>query len=228
MLEKLKEEVFKANMELKTHGLVLYTWGNASGIDRKTGLVVIKPSGVPYEIMQAEDMVIVDLEGNVIESKLKPSSDLATHLEIYKHYADIGGIVHTHSLWATIWAQASRSIPALGTTHADYFGGDITCTRSLTKCEVCANYEQETGKVIIETITPKMAMNTPAVLVANHGPFSWGKDVVDAVYHAVVLENIAQSAYYSLQLNSKANIPQYLLKKHYERKHGKNAYYGQK
>lgn len=227
MLTKLKQEVFRANMELSSRELGLYTWGNASGIDRGKGYVAIKPSGVPYEIMTVDDMVIVDLEGNVIEGSLKPSSDLATHLEIYKYYGDIGGIVHTHSQWATIWAQAARDIPPLGTTHADYFSGSIPCTRSLTRDEVSSNYEQETGKVIIEVVNAKIVMNIPAVLVANHGPFSWGRDASEAVFNAVVLEHIAKSAYYSLQLNSNANMPEYLLKKHYDRKHGKNAYYGQ-
>ncbi len=227
MLEQLREAVFRANMELPARGLIIYTWGNVSGIDRKTGYVVIKPSGVPYENMKAADMVIVDLQGNIVEGKLNPSSDLATHLELYKYYGDIGSIVHTHSRWATIWAQAAMCIPALGTTHADYFSGDIPCTRSLTSSEVFGNYEKETGKVIIETVDSKKVMDIPAVLVSNHGPFIWGKDTCEAVYNAVVLEEVAERAYYSLQLNKEARMSAFLLKKHYERKHGEKAYYGQ-
>ncbi len=228
MLEQLKQQVLEANLQLPEHHLVTFTWGNVSGIDRKSRLVVIKPSGVEYSKLQAEDMVVVDLEGNVVEGHLKPSSDTATHLALYKEFEDIGGIVHTHSQWATIWAQAGRSIPALGTTHADYFYGEIPCTRKMKKHEIEGAYELETGNVIIETFAGKSPAELPGVLVNNHGPFCWGKDAHNAVHNAVVLEEIAKMAYHSLTLqpNVKA-IDQELLDKHYLRKHGAKAYYGQ-
>lgn len=228
MLEQLKQQVLEANLQLPEHHLVTFTWGNVSGIDRESGLVVIKPSGVEYSKLQAEDMVVVDLEGNVVEGHLKPSSDTATHLALYKEFEDIGGIVHTHSQWATIWAQAGRSIPALGTTHADYFYGEIPCTRKMTKHEIEGAYELETGNVIIETFAGKSPAELPGVLVNNHGPFCWGKDAHNAVHNAVVLEEVAKMAYHSLTLqpNVKA-IDQELLDKHYLRKHGAKAYYGQ-
>ncbi|MFQ9511278.1 MAG: L-ribulose-5-phosphate 4-epimerase [Lachnospiraceae bacterium] len=228
MLETLKKDVFDANMELWHQGLVIYTWGNVSGIDREKGLVVIKPSGVNYETMTAEDMVVVDLEGNIIEGKYKPSSDTATHLALYKKYPDMGGIVHTHSTWAVTFAQAGLSIPAFGTTHADYFYGDIPCTRDLTKEEIEEAYEENTGLVIIETINDGNPMAIPGIVVKNHGPFAWGKTPAGAVYNAVVLDKVAEMAYKTMTLNPRApRVPQYLLDKHYFRKHGVNAYYGQ-
>jgi len=229
MLEQLKKEVFEANMELPRRGLVTYTWGNASGIDRKSGLVVIKPSGVPYEEMRAEDMVVIDLEGNVVEGKLKPSSDAPTHLVLYKAFANIGGIVHTHSKWATSWAQAGISLPPYGTTHADYFYGEIPCTRDMTDEEIKSQYEENTGHVIVETFKNLNADYIPAVLVKNHGPFTWGKTPGEAVHNSVVLEEIAMMAINSLILNPQIkSMPQALLDKHFLRKHGKNAYYGQR
>jgi L-ribulose-5-phosphate 4-epimerase len=231
MLEKLKKDVLEANLQLPKHGLVTFTWGNVSGIDREQNLVVIKPSGVPYEDLKAEDMVVLDLEGNIIEGTKRPSSDTPTHLALYRSFPHIGGIVHTHSPWATSWAQACRPIPALGTTHADYFYGEIPCTRTLTKEEIARGYELETGNVIIETfetggIDP-LAM--PGVLVSNHAPFCWGKDASQAVHNAVVLEEVAKMALNTSQLNSQIEpIDQFLLDKHYLRKHGVNAYYGQK
>lgn len=225
----LKERVLAANLELPQKGLVLYTWGNVSEIDRQKGLVCIKPSGVPYEGMKAEDMVIVDLEGNVVEGNLKPSSDTATHLSLYKAFPEIGGIVHTHSTYATIFAQAGKDIPALGTTHADYFFGAVPCTRSLSKEEIEGDYEAETGKVIAEEFRKRHEnpLDIPAVLVKNHGPFTFGKDGKEAVYHSVVLEQVAKMAYHTLMLNPKVNMSAAILEKHYGRKHGKNAYYGQ-
>lgn len=231
MLEKLKKEVLEANLQLPKHGLVTFTWGNVSGIDRDRGLVVIKPSGVPYEELTLEDMVVVDLEGNIIEGTKRPSSDTPTHLALYRSFQHVGGIVHTHSPWATAWAQAGRSIPALGTTHADYYYGEIPCTRTLTKDEITRAYELETGNVIIETfetggIDP-LAM--PGVLVSNHAPFCWGKNANQAVHNAVVLEEVAKMALHTFQLNLQIEpIDQFLLDKHYLRKHGVNAYYGQK
>lgn len=228
MLEELKKEVFQANIELVKKNLVIYTWGNVSGIDRDKGLVVIKPSGLEYSSMSFEDMVVVDLQGNIIESKYKPSTDTVTHLELYKKYHDIGGVVHTHSEWGVIFAQAGMSIPTLGTTHADYFYGDIPCTRSLTQEEVQRNYEKETGKVIIETIGDKMPLDIPGIVVKNHGPFAWGKTPNLAVHNAVVLEKVAEIAYKTIMINKEVGeVPSYLLDKHYLRKHGKNAYYGQ-
>ena len=230
MLEQLKKEVYEANMELPKRGLVTYTWGNVSGIDREAGLFVIKPSGVDYEKLSPEDMVVLDLEGNIVEGKYRPSSDTATHLELYKKYPEIGGVVHTHSPWATSWAQASREIPCYGTTHADYFYGTIPCARNLTKEEIDAGYEKNTGMVIIETfeglgINP---MYTPGVLCANHGPFTWGKDAHDAVHNSVVLEEVAKMAAQAELINPKLKqAPQEMQDKHFFRKHGANAYYGQ-
>jgi L-ribulose-5-phosphate 4-epimerase len=228
MLKELKKSVFEANLSLVKHGLVIFTWGNVSGIDREQGLVVIKPSGVSYDNMTAEDMVVVDMEGKVLEGILKPSSDTPTHLVLYKAFPDIGGIVHTHSSWATAWSQAGNSIPALGTTHADYFYGPVPCTRKLTQQEIETAYEIETGHVIVETFQNFDPNAVPGVLVNNHAPFAWGKTPGDAVHNAKVLEEVAQMAYHTLQLNPSANIDQFLLDKHYFRKHGKDAYYGQK
>jgi len=227
MLELLKEKVFQANLELVELELVVFTWGNASAIDRDKGLVVIKPSGVSYDDMKASDMVVVDLNGNVVEGNLKPSSDTPTHLVLYNAFENIGGVVHTHSSWATSWAQAGKSIPALGTTHADYFYGSIPCTRKLTNEEVEKGYEIETGNVIVETFEELDPDAIPGVVINNHGPFSWGTDANNAVHNAKVLEEVAKMAYRSLQLNPNAEIDQYLLDKHYNRKHGKDAYYGQ-
>ena len=229
MLERLKEEVLKANLLLPQFGLVTFTWGNVSGIDREKGLVVIKPSGVEYNTMTADDMVVTDLDGNVVEGKYKPSSDTPTHVELYKAFPNIGGIVHTHSRWATSFAQAHRDIPALGTTHGDYFYGDIPCTRLMTPQEIGGEYEKETGKVIIETFKDKDPDAIPAVLVASHGPFSWGKTPYEAVHNAVVLEEVSFMALQAMMLNPKTEkMQKELLDKHYLRKHGKNAYYGQK
>lgn len=229
MLEALKAAVLKANLSLVEHNLVTFTWGNVSGIDREEGLVVIKPSGVEYDTMTVEDMVVVDLLGNVVEGKWKPSSDTPTHLELYKAFANIGGIVHTHSRWATGWAQAGRGIPAYGTTHGDYFYGEIPCTRKMTPQEIAGKYEKETGNVIVETFTGKSANNIPAVLVHSHGPFAWGADPNNAVHNAVVLEELAFMAYHTEVINPNTEIMQQeLLDKHYLRKHGKDAYYGQK
>ena len=230
MLEQLKEEVCQANLELPARGVVLYTWGNVSGIDRESGLVVIKPSGVPYEGMKPEDMVVVDLDGHVVEGHLRPSSDTPTHLALYRQFPEIGGVVHTHSTHAVIFAQAGKSISALGTTHADYFYGDIPISRSLTRDEVEEDYEGNTGKVIIETIEQerKEPLAMPAVLVRNHGPFTWGKTPAEAVYHSVVLEKVAEMALHTLLLNPMAHMDDFILDKHYQRKHGPKAYYGQK
>lgn len=228
MLEKLKEDVFNANIDLVKHGLVIFTWGNVSGINREKGLIAIKPSGVSYNDMKAEDMVIVDLEGNVVEGKFKPSSDTPTHLVLYKSFPKIGGVVHTHSEWATSWAQAGIPIPALGTTHADYFYGPIPCTRKLTEKEIVNNYEVETGIVIVESFQKIDPMAVPSVIVNGHGPFSWGTDAHNAVHNAVVMEQVAKMAHHTLTMNDVQGIDQYLLDKHYMRKHGPNAYYGQK
>jgi len=227
MLSELKKAVYLANMQLVYHDLVIFTWGNVSGIDRDKGLVVIKPSGIEYDAMTADDMVVTDLEGRVVEGNLKPSSDTLTHIELYKAFPGIGGIVHTHSPWATAWAQAGRPIPALGTTHADYFYGDIPCTRSLTKEEVETAYEVETGKVIIETFLNMDPLAVPGVIVSNHAPFTWGLNPAQAVHNARVLEEVAKMAFHTLQLNPQASMDSFLLDKHYLRKHGKNAYYGQ-
>lgn len=231
MLEQLKQEVLEANLDLPKHGLVTFTWGNVSGIDREENLVVIKPSGIPYEELKADDLVVVDLEGVVVEGSLRPSSDTATHLALYRAFPEIGGIVHTHSPWATSWAQAGRSIPPLGTTHADYYYGEIPCTREMTQREVESAYELETGNVIIETFRKNgldpAAM--PGVLVSNHAPFCWGKDAHQAVHNAVVLEEVAKMALQTFQLNQAVqSMDQFLLDKHYLRKHGAGAYYGQK
>lgn len=230
MLEKLKEQVYKANMELPKRNLVTYTWGNVSGIDRESGLFVIKPSGVEYEDLKPEDMVVVDLEGNVVEGDLNPSSDTETHRILYKNFPEIGGIVHTHSPNAVAWAQAGRDIPAYGTTHADYFYGDIPCARNLTTEEIEEAYETNTGNVIVETfnergLNPK---HVPAVICRNHGPFTWGKDADQAVYHAVVLEEVAKMAMMTESVNPRVErAPQNIQDKHFMRKHGPNAYYGQ-
>ncbi len=228
MLEKLKNEVFEANLELVNRGLVVYTWGNVSGIDREQGLVVIKPSGVPYERMTPDDMVVVNLDGKVLSSHLKPSSDTPTHLYLYRKFLEIGGVVHTHSEWATSWAQAGMSIPALGTTHADYFYGQVPCTRKLTEKEVNGKYEEETGKVIVEAFKGIDPNAVPGVIVNGHGPFSWGTSASNAVHNAVVLEEVAKMAHHTLTLKKVASLDQFLLDKHYHRKHGPGAYYGQK
>jgi L-ribulose-5-phosphate 4-epimerase len=227
MLSDLREEVYKANLDLVKYGLVIFTWGNVSGIDRSKGLVVIKPSGVSYNDMKPEDMVIVDLEGKVIEGKLRPSSDTPTHIVLYKAFKNIGGVVHTHSEWATSWAQAGKGIPCYGTTHADYFYGEIPCTRPMTPEEIESDYERETGNVIVERFVNINPDDIPAVLVNNHGPFAWGKDPHNAVHNAVVLEEVAKMAFRSQVLNKIKPVSQALLNKHYLRKHGKNAYYGQ-
>ncbi|MCK5279884.1 MAG: L-ribulose-5-phosphate 4-epimerase [Cyclobacteriaceae bacterium] len=227
MLKKLKKKVCRANLELVKHGLVIFTWGNVSAIDREKGLVVIKPSGVSYNNMKPEDMVVVDLEENVVEGNYKPSSDAATHIILYKNFPDIGGVVHTHSEWATIWAQAGQPMPALGTTHADYFYGDIPCTRKLTNSEINSAYEEETGNVIVETFHNLDPNTIPGVLVNNHGPFSWGSDAQDAIQNAVVMEAVAKMTYFTLKIKKVSSIDQALLDKHYLRKHGKDAYYGQ-
>lgn len=228
MLTALKEEVLAANLELKSRNLIIYTWGNVSGIDREKGLVVIKPSGVPYEDLTAEQMVVVDLEGKVVEGNLKPSSDTPTHLCLYQNFPEIGGVVHTHSPWATAWAQAERGIPCLGTTHADYFYGEVPCTRRLNAAEIKDEYELNTGKVIVERFAGLNYLDFPGVLVANHGPFTWGTDPANAVHNSVVLEEIAKIAFFTQVLNGSASaISQELLDKHYLRKHGAGAYYGQ-
>ncbi|WP_276316186.1 L-ribulose-5-phosphate 4-epimerase [Paenibacillus lignilyticus] len=231
MLEALKQAVWEANMELPRYGLVTFTWGNVSGIDRESGLVAIKPSGVPYEELRAEQIVLVDLDGNVVEGSLRPSSDTPTHVALYKAFEGIGGIVHTHSPWATSWAQAGRAIPALGTTHADYFYGEIPCTRPMTEAEISGAYELETGNVIIETFVKRGIdpLQVPAALVYSHAPFCWGKDAHNAVHNAVVVEEAAKMALHTFQLNPQVQpMDQHLLDRHYLRKHGKNAYYGQK
>jgi len=227
MLEELKKQVYTANLSFLKHSLVLFTWGNVSGIDGEENLLVIKPSGVSYEDMQPGDMVVVDLSGKVIEGKYKPSSDTLTHIELYKAFPEIGGIVHTHSTYAVAWAQALKAIPAMGTTHADHFYGEIPCTRELTIDEVDRGYEKETGTVIIETFENLDPLHVPGVLVGNHGPFAWGTNTEKAVYNAVVLEEVARMALLTLQLGNENPIKQYLLDKHFNRKHGKNSYYGQ-
>lgn len=228
MLKKLKKQVYEANMMLPKYGLVTFTWGNVSGIDREKGLIVIKPSGVEYDVMTWEDMVVVDLEGNVADGNYKPSSDTPTHIELYKAFPNIGGVVHTHSSWATSWAQAGRGIPCYGTTHADYMYGEIPCTRALTQEEIETAYEKNTGLVIVETFRDKDYEAVPAVLCKNHGPFTWGTDPANAVHNAVVLDEVAKMAFRSEVLNSELKpAPQELQDKHYYRKHGANAYYGQ-
>ena len=230
MLEELKQKVFEANILLPKYGLVIFTWGNVSGIDREDGLVVIKPSGVSYEGMTAEDMVVVDLDGNVVEGTWKPSSDTATHVELYKAFPNIGGIVHTHSSYATSWAQAGRDIPCYGTTHADTFYGDIPCIRSLTPEEIEEAYERNTGRVIVSEFARlgKDPVSMPGCLCMNHGPFVWGKDPAEAVHNATVLEEVAKMAFHCELINPQVKpAPQALRNKHYLRMHGKNAYYGQ-
>jgi len=237
MLEELKEKVYKANLDLVKHGLVIFTWGNVSGIDREKGLVVIKPSGVSYDTMKASDMVVVDLAtGKVVEGELNPSSDTPTHLVLYRSFPEIGGVVHTHSTYATAWAQAGLSIPNIGTTHADYFHEDIPCTRKMKSAEVFGEYEKETGNVIVDCFKSINPMDTPAVLVRNHGPFTWGTDAENAVHNAVVLEQVAKMGFVSMSLHNstlgcmkrKPAMNKLLIEKHYSRKHGPNAYYGQK
>lgn len=229
MLETLKEQVLEANRALPRHGLVKLTWGNVSGIDRSQGLVVIKPSGVPYEDLKLSDLVVVDLEGQVIEGNLRPSSDTPTHLLLYRAFLDIGGIVHTHSHWATVWSQLGRPIPPLGTTHADHFYGEIPCTRPMTEAEVVGSYEAETGRVIIETLQGRDVTQVPGILVHSHAPFCWGKDPLDALESAIVLEEVAQLAYHTLAFDSSVPpIARYLLDRHFLRKHGAAAYYGQR
>lgn len=228
-LKKLRHDVYRANMELFERGLVIYTFGNASGIDRESGTVVIKPSGVDYDLLSPDNMVLLDLDGNVLTDGYNPSSDTRTHLRLYREYEKIGGIVHTHSRYATAWAQARRSIPCLGTTHADYFYGDIPCTGIISDERIARDYEEETGTVIIECMQPFDVEHMKAVLVASHGPFVWGKDSHEAVYLSVMLEEVARMAFMSVLINPDAgSIKQTLLDKHYLRKHGKNAYYGQK
>lgn len=228
MLEKLKEEVCKANLMLPKYNLVTFTWGNVSAVDRESGLVVIKPSGVEYDTMTPDDMVVIDLEsGERVEGKYKPSSDTPTHLVLYRNFPEIGSVVHTHSRWATVFAQGNIPVKALGTTHADYFYGDIPCTRRMTEEEIFGAYEAETGNVIVETFKDIDYNAVPAVLVANHGPFTWGKDSVESVHNAVVLEEVAFMAWHDIAINKCDDIQQQLLDKHYYRKHGKNAYYGQ-
>lgn len=230
MLEQLKNEVLKANLMLPRYGLVTFTWGNVSAIDRESGMVVIKPSGVEYDCMTADDMVVVELTtGKVCEGNRKPSSDTPTHLELYRAFEGIGGIVHTHSQWATSFAQAGMGLRPLGTTHADYFYGEIPCTREMTAQEITGEYEKETGKVIIEAFMGTDPMEIPAALVKSHGVFAWGSSAAEAVHNAVVLEEIAAMNYRSLSLNpTLPDMQQVLLDKHYLRKHGKNAYYGQR
>ncbi len=228
MLEQLKKDVYEANMDLVAKGMVIYTWGNVSGIDREKNLIVIKPSGVEYDELTPDDMVVVDLDMNVVEGVYRPSSDTATHVELYKAYPNIGGVVHTHSTWAVSFAQAGMAIPALGTTHADYFYGAIPCTRDLTAEEINEAYERNTGKVIIETIAERDPMEVPGIVVKNHGPFAWGTDAANAVYNAVVLDKVAEMAHHTMSLNPSVKpAPDYLMDKHYFRKHGANAYYGQ-
>ena len=231
MLEKLREEVYKANMELPEKGLVVYTWGNVSAVDREQGLVVIKPSGVEYDDLSPSNLVIVDMNCNIVEGGLNPSSDTKTHVELYKAFPSIGGIVHTHSSHAVGWAQAGRDIPCYGTTHADYFYGAVPCTRNLTSEEVNSDYELNTGKVIAETFNERKLdpVAVPGVICKSHGPFTWGKNAAQAVYHAVVLEELAKMALYTVSIDPDASpAPDYVLDKHYLRKHGANAYYGQK
>ncbi len=229
MLKELKQQVWEANMQLPKHGLVTFTWGNVSGIDREKGLIVIKPSGVEYDSMSPDDMVVVDLDGKVVEGKYKPSSDTPTHLVLYKAFADIGGVCHTHSRWATIFAQAGRGVPALGTTHADYFYGEVPCTRQMTPAEITGAYEAETGHVIVERFSALDPNAIPGVVVYSHGPFTWGKDAHESYHNAVVLEEAAMMAWHTLQMGGQGFPPMQseLLDKHYLRKHGKNAYYGQ-
>ena len=228
MLEELKAKVCKANLELVQHGLVIFTWGNVSAIDRESGLVVIKPSGVSYDDMKPSDMVVVDLDGNIVEGDLNPSSDTPTHLALDRAWPEIGGVVHTHSTYATAWAQAGRDLPNIGTTHADYFHKEIPCTDFMTEAEVKGAYELETGNVIIRRFEGMNPVHTPGVLVKNHGPFSWGKDAFDAVHNAVVMEQVAKMAYIAFGVNPDLKMNELLIEKHFNRKHGPGAYYGQK
>ena len=227
MLEELKNKVCEANLELVRHGLVIFTWGNVSAIDRKSGLVVIKPSGVSYDNMKPDDMVVVDLDGKVVEGSLRPSSDTPTHLVLYKAFREIGGVVHTHSTYATSWAQAGRDIPNIGTTHADYFHDAVPCTADMTEAEVKGDYELETGNVIVRRFEGLNPVHTPGVLVKNHGPFTWGGDAAEAVHNAVVLEQVAKMAYIAYGVNPYLTMNPLLVEKHFSRKHGPDAYYGQ-
>jgi L-ribulose-5-phosphate 4-epimerase len=227
MLEQLRKEVYEANMRLVQCGLVVLTWGNVSGYDRESGYVVIKPSGVAYSELSPEKMVVVDLKGNVVEGDLKPSSDTKTHLELYKAFSEIGGVVHTHSRMATSFAQAGRGVTALGTTHADYFYGEIPCSSPMDRDQIDGDYETETGRMIVAMLKGKNPLEIPAVLINEHGPFTWGKTASEAVYHSIVLEEVCAMAFHTLSLNSEAQIQDALMHKHYERKHGKNSYYGQ-
>ena len=227
MLDSLKERVFKANIDLLEHGLVIHTWGNVSGRDKETGMIVIKPSGVGYKKMKASDMVVIDSDGKVMEGKYKPSTDLPTHILLYKSFNSLGGVVHTHSTYATSWAQAGRSIPPFGTTHADHFYGEIPCTRLLTDEEIANDYEVNTGKVIVEKIGKSDPLFVPSILVNCHGPFCWGVDPESAVYNAVALEEIARMAFYTVLLGKSEPVDKALLEKHFNRKHGSDAYYGQ-
>ena len=229
MLEELKSGVCEANLMLPKYGLVTFTWGNVSEIDRRSGFVVIKPSGVPYDTMTPDDMVVVDLEGKTVEGKWKPSSDTATHVALYRSFPNVGGIVHTHSRWATVFAQAGLPIPCMGTTQGDYFYGDIPCTRRMTEEEICGEYEAETGKVIVEAFSNIDPDSVPGVVVNCHGPFVWGKDAAEAVHNAVVMEEVAFMAWHTRVINPEVSpMQQVLIDKHFLRKHGKNAYYGQK
>ena len=228
MLEELKEKVCQANLDLVRHGLVIFTWGNVSAIDPESGLVVIKPSGVSYDSMKASDMVVVDMDGKVVEGDLNPSSDTPTHLVLYKAFPEIGGVVHTHSTYATAWAQAGIDIPNIGTTHADYFHDAVPCTADMSRAQVEGEYELETGNVIVERFKGLNPVHTPGVLVKNHGPFTWGKDVFEAVHNAVVLEQVAKMAFISFSVNPSLTMNPLLVEKHFSRKHGPNAYYGQK
>lgn len=227
MLEELKEKVCAANKKLVSSGLVILTWGNVSAIDRASGLVVIKPSGVSYDEMTADDMVVVDMDGNVVEGSLRPSSDTPTHLAIYRNFPSVGGVVHTHSTYATAWAQAGRAIPNIGTTHADAFHHDIPCTEEMSDKQIELSYEASTGDVIADCFRKMDPMHTPAVLVKHHGPFTWGKDADDAVTNSVILEEVARMAFISLGINPLLKMNDNLIEKHFNRKHGKNAYYGQ-
>jgi len=227
MLEDLKKKVCQTNLELVQHGLVIFTWGNVSAIDRESGLVVIKPSGVSYDNMKPEDMVVVDLDGNVVEGDLNPSSDTPTHVVLYKAFPEIGGVVHTHSTYATAWAQAGKDIPNIGTTHADYFHDAVPCTADMTEAEVKGEYELETGNVIVKRFEGINPVHTPGVLVKNHGPFSWGKDAFEAVHNAVVLEQVAKMAFIAYSVNPSLTMNPLLVEKHFSRKHGPGAYYGQ-
>ena len=228
MLEQLKKDVLKANLALPKHGLVTFTWGNVSGIDRNKGLIVIKPSGVSYDELRAEQLVVVDMNGERVEGDLRPSSDTATHVVLYNAFPEIGGVVHTHSSWCTSWAQSGRGIPALGTTHADYFYGKISCTRQMTSSEIQEDYEANTGHVIVETIGDRNPLHIPGILVNTHGPFTWGTDAQNAVHNSVVMEEVAEMAYHTMLLTPGLEpMQQELLDKHFLRKHGANAYYGQ-